>query len=219
MKRDNRLPPFYALDDNLPLLLGVTSGLQHALAMLAGLITPPIIFASSLSLDAEISSYMISASLIGCGEYYCLSTRTSWELMGGNRYPQSCANVSVPSFQKLLSRHWSPDSCWNQLCDTKHSERGMFSPGSSARLSGLIINRFSLRCIKMEHVPPQSALMELQSEGPVPMLMGRSWEPRSSARSSRSSCPSARPGSSNVSSLPLSQVREASHSELHGHSD
>ncbi|KAF8871389.1 xanthine/uracil permease [Gymnopilus junonius] len=55
---------FYALDADLPLILAISSGLQHALAMLAGLITPPIIFASSLNLDAATSSYMISASLI-----------------------------------------------------------------------------------------------------------------------------------------------------------
>ncbi|KJA29562.1 hypothetical protein HYPSUDRAFT_126432 [Hypholoma sublateritium FD-334 SS-4] len=67
MKQANRSPPFYALNDDLPLILAISSGLQHALAMLAGLITPPIIFASALSLDAETSSYMISASLIGCG--------------------------------------------------------------------------------------------------------------------------------------------------------
>ncbi|KAH9943330.1 xanthine/uracil permease [Epithele typhae] len=59
-------PPFYALESELPILLAAASGLQHALAMLAGLITPPIIFASALNLDAETSAYMISASLIGC---------------------------------------------------------------------------------------------------------------------------------------------------------
>ncbi|THH14175.1 hypothetical protein EW146_g6129 [Bondarzewia mesenterica] len=61
------MPPFYSLDADLPLFLAITSGLQHALAMLAGLITPPIIFASALSLDSATSAYMISASLIGCG--------------------------------------------------------------------------------------------------------------------------------------------------------
>ncbi|KAL4076444.1 permease family-domain-containing protein [Scleroderma yunnanense] len=60
-------PPFYSVDAELPLLLAMASGLQHALAMLAGLITPPIIFASTLMLDAQISAYMVSASLIGCG--------------------------------------------------------------------------------------------------------------------------------------------------------
>ena len=63
-----RLPPFYALDAELPLLLAATCGLQHALAMLAGLIAPPIIFATSLNLDSDLQNYMISSSLIGCGE-------------------------------------------------------------------------------------------------------------------------------------------------------
>lgn len=67
--RSRRPPPFYALEADMPLLLAIGCGLQHALAMLAGLITPPIIFAGSLSLDAETSAYMISASLIGCGAY------------------------------------------------------------------------------------------------------------------------------------------------------
>ena len=61
-------PPFYGLESEIPLLVAITCGLQHALAMLAGLITPPIIFASSLNLDPETSAYMISASLIGCGK-------------------------------------------------------------------------------------------------------------------------------------------------------
>jgi len=84
MKQDRREPPFYALDAELPLVLAISSGLQHALAMLAGLITPPIIFASALNLDAETSSYMISASLIGCGgsEFACytLFTCLTWNL-------------------------------------------------------------------------------------------------------------------------------------------
>lgn len=35
-RRRNRQPPFYAVDQELPLLLAITTGLQHALAMLAG---------------------------------------------------------------------------------------------------------------------------------------------------------------------------------------
>ena len=72
MKQARRNPPFYALDADLPLVLAISSGLQHALAMLAGLITPPIIFASALNLDSETSAYLISASLIGCGSYLLL---------------------------------------------------------------------------------------------------------------------------------------------------
>lgn len=68
-RRVKSSPPFYGLDSELPLLMAAANGLQHALAMLAGLITPPIIFASALNLDSATSAYMISASLIGCGKF------------------------------------------------------------------------------------------------------------------------------------------------------
>jgi hypothetical protein len=35
-RRRNTQPPFYALDQELPLILAITTGLQHSLAMLAG---------------------------------------------------------------------------------------------------------------------------------------------------------------------------------------
>lgn len=79
-KPQSKMPPFYALDSELPILLAAACGLQHALAMLAGLITPPIIFASSLSLDSETSAYMISASLIGCGKSHISSFTLHWEI-------------------------------------------------------------------------------------------------------------------------------------------
>lgn len=91
---ERRAPPFYALDSELPLLLAMTCGLQHALAMLAGLITPPIIFASALNLDAETSAYMISASLIGCGEYLRLVPIVCCVLMRVLRYLESGADVA-----------------------------------------------------------------------------------------------------------------------------
>ena len=45
----------------------LTSGFQHSLAMLAGVIPPPIIFASQLGLSRDYQSYLISASLIASG--------------------------------------------------------------------------------------------------------------------------------------------------------
>lgn len=80
-KKRKTQPPFYPLEADLPLLLAISSGLQHALAMLAGLITPPIIFASALNLDSELSAYMISASLIGCGTSYL---SLGWERVLGD---------------------------------------------------------------------------------------------------------------------------------------
>ena len=74
-KKARKPPPFYALDQELPLLLALTCGLQHALAMLAGLITPPIIFSSALNLEPAMQAYLISASLIGCGELCSIWSR------------------------------------------------------------------------------------------------------------------------------------------------
>src|ERR1700759_2397696 len=36
-------PPFFALNDKMPVFLALLLGLQHSLAMLAGVITPPLI--------------------------------------------------------------------------------------------------------------------------------------------------------------------------------
>lgn len=69
MKKPTRAAPFFGLHDKMPILLGLLLGFQHALAMLAGLITPPIILAGSggANLTPEQSRYLVSASLIFCG--------------------------------------------------------------------------------------------------------------------------------------------------------
>lgn len=63
---------FYGLDDELPILLAAVAGLQHSLAMLAGLITPPTILGASLNLPADQRSYLVSASLITAGLLSCM---------------------------------------------------------------------------------------------------------------------------------------------------
>jgi uric acid-xanthine permease len=59
--------PFFGLNDPMPVLLALVLGLQHALAMLGGIVTPPIIIASAIHLSAEQTQYIVSTSLIVCG--------------------------------------------------------------------------------------------------------------------------------------------------------
>lgn len=59
--------PFFGLNDSMPTLLAMLLGLQHALAMLGGVVTPPIIIASSIYLSAEQTQYLVSTTLIVCG--------------------------------------------------------------------------------------------------------------------------------------------------------
>lgn len=58
------LPPFYGKDEDLPLLLAAVMGLQHALAMVGGIITPPIIIATSANFSEEVRAYLVSVALI-----------------------------------------------------------------------------------------------------------------------------------------------------------
>lgn len=66
-KRQRRAAPFFGLNDKMPVLLALLLGFQHAVSMLAGIITPPIILAGSAALPPELQSYLVSTSLIVCG--------------------------------------------------------------------------------------------------------------------------------------------------------
>lgn len=69
MKKTRQAAPFFGLNDKLPTLLALLLGFQHALAMLAGVITPPIILggAGGAALGDDYIQYLVSTSLIICG--------------------------------------------------------------------------------------------------------------------------------------------------------
>ncbi|OKH30765.1 xanthine permease XanP [[Phormidium ambiguum] IAM M-71] len=57
----------YGLYDKPPVFEAIFVAFQHVLAAFVGIITPPLIIASSLGLDAENTSYIISMSLFASG--------------------------------------------------------------------------------------------------------------------------------------------------------
>jgi xanthine/uracil permease len=67
MKKERRAAPFFGLNDKMPVFLALLLGFQHALSMLAGIITPPIILGGAANLSVEIQQYLVSTSLIVCG--------------------------------------------------------------------------------------------------------------------------------------------------------
>ncbi|KAF2260756.1 Xanthine/uracil permease [Lojkania enalia] len=67
LKKERRAAPFFALNDSMPVLLALLLGFQHALAMLAGVITPPLILAPAANLTPDVTRYLVSTSLIVCG--------------------------------------------------------------------------------------------------------------------------------------------------------
>ena len=69
MQKSRRAAPFFGLNDRMPVLLALLFGFQHALSMLAGVISPPIIIAGQggANLSGEQAQYLVSTSLIVCG--------------------------------------------------------------------------------------------------------------------------------------------------------
>jgi NCS2 family nucleobase:cation symporter-2 len=69
MKKERRTAPFFGLNDKMPIFLAALLGFQHALSMLAGIITPPIILSGTAgaNLTPELQQYLVSTSLIVCG--------------------------------------------------------------------------------------------------------------------------------------------------------
>ncbi|KIW66314.1 hypothetical protein PV04_05651 [Phialophora macrospora] len=69
MKKSQQTAPFFGLNDKMPIFLALLLGFQHALSMLAGLITPPIILSGSggAALEPQTAQYLVSTSLIVCG--------------------------------------------------------------------------------------------------------------------------------------------------------
>ncbi|WVQ72909.1 hypothetical protein IAR50_002471 [Cryptococcus sp. DSM 104548] len=68
-KKQNKELPFYTVNEQLPHLLLFILGLQHALAMVGGLVTPPLLLAgpAGANLGTESQLYLVSACLIWCG--------------------------------------------------------------------------------------------------------------------------------------------------------
>ncbi|KAF8323910.1 xanthine/uracil permease [Clavulina sp. PMI_390] len=147
-KRRSKAPPFYALEADLPILLAMVVGFQHALAMLAGLITPPIIFASTLALDPATQSYMVSASLIGCG-ILSLVQMSRIPLFGGYRLGTGLLTVVGTSFATLSTAFSIFNSLYaNGTCPTI-TVNGVSTNGPCPDAYGMLLGT-SLVCSFLE---------------------------------------------------------------------
>ncbi|KAI0068480.1 Xanthine/uracil permease [Artomyces pyxidatus] len=178
-KRVKVLPPFYALDADLPLVLAMTSGLQHALAMLAGLITPPIIFANALSLDASTSAYMISASLIGCG-ILSLVQMSRLRIGGGYYLGTGLLSVVGTSFATLSTANAIFNAMYaDGTCPMITAADGTTSRGPCPDAYGKVLGTSMVACfleIGMSFLPPRTLqrIFPPMVTGTVILLIGAS---------------------------------------------
>jgi xanthine permease len=66
----------FALGDRMPRGKAALVGLQHALAMFIGIVTPPVIIARTLDLPADDTAYLVSMALLASGLSTLVQVRT-----------------------------------------------------------------------------------------------------------------------------------------------
>lgn len=74
-KKKQSLPIFFAHDEKLSLLVALLMGLQHALAMLGGVITPPLIISGQFdgNFTPDKQQYVVAAALLTSGIFTVLT--------------------------------------------------------------------------------------------------------------------------------------------------
>lgn len=119
MKKTRQTAPFFGLNDKLPTLLALLLGFQHALAMLAGVITPPIILGGSggAALGPQVSQYLVSTSLIICGLLSSIQItrfhiyKTRYYIGTGLVSVVGTSFATIPVAQGALSQMYSNGRC------------------------------------------------------------------------------------------------------------
>ncbi|EPE30116.1 purine permease, putative [Glarea lozoyensis ATCC 20868] len=67
-KYKDYVAPFYGLNDEIPILLTILLGLQHALTMIGSIVSPPLAIAGgAFNFDPTITQYLVSAAFITTG--------------------------------------------------------------------------------------------------------------------------------------------------------
>lgn len=167
-------PPFFGLNDRMPVLLGFLLGLQHALSMLAGIVSPPIIISASANLTVEMQQYLVSASLIASG---ILSTiqitrfhirRTKYNLGTGLLSVVGTSFATITLVSRVFPQMYS-----NGFCSTADDGTKLPCPDGYGAILGTAAVCGLLE-ILMSFIPPKylQKLFPPVVTGPVVLLIG-----------------------------------------------
>lgn len=174
-RRPPKTQPFFSLNSDMPIFLGLILGFQHALAMLAGLVTPPIIIGYSANLPVEVREYLISASLI-CSAIMTTITVSRFRIPFTNYYiGTGLLTVLGTSFANItVVNNFFPLLYSNGTCKTVDGV-----PQSCPEAYGYILATScvcALLEILLSFVPPNilSKVFPPLVTGPVVLLIGGS---------------------------------------------
>ncbi|KAI0506672.1 permease family-domain-containing protein [Xylaria bambusicola] len=176
LRKSRKVSPFFGLNDKLPVFLALLLGFQHALAMLAGVITPPLILsgAGGVNLGTGLQQYLVSTALIVSGILSMIQI-TRFHIRGTPYYIGtgliSVVGVSftvIPVAQKAFDQMYA-----NGFCPVASDGTRLPCPDAYGALLGTAAVAALLE-ILLAFVPPRIILKVFPPlvTGPTVMLIG-----------------------------------------------
>lgn len=140
-KYKDHVPPFFYPDDKIPLLLILILGIQHALTMISGIVTPVLaISRSAFYFDTATTEYLVSAAFITSGIGTLLQiTRTK---IRGTPYYLGAGILSVigPTFDIIpITIKYTAPLYARGVCPTSESGTKLPCPEAYGNLIGSIL--------------------------------------------------------------------------------
>ncbi|KAF9891598.1 hypothetical protein FE257_003609 [Aspergillus nanangensis] len=149
-------PPFYGLDDEVPILLTLLLGLQHALTMIGSVVSPPLAIAGgAFYLNSEQTQYLVSAAFITTGLATALQV-TRVHLMKTPFYiGTGLLSVVAPTFDILaVCFNYTDMRYSNGTCPTDEDGARLPCPEAWGAVLGTMLCTLWIQ-ILMSLVPPK----------------------------------------------------------------
>ncbi|KFH40714.1 Uric acid-xanthine permease-like protein [Hapsidospora chrysogenum ATCC 11550] len=168
--------PFFGLHDRMPVVLTALLGFQHALAMLAGVITPPILLsgAGGANLSPEQQQYLVSTALIVSGILSAVQIsrfriyKTPYYVGTGLISVVGVSFTLIPIAQGALAQMYA-----NGYCPSDDSGQPLACPDGYGAILGTCAVCAFLE-IALSFIPPRILLRMFPPivTGPTVMLIG-----------------------------------------------
>ncbi|OAA56187.1 Xanthine/uracil/vitamin C permease [Niveomyces insectorum RCEF 264] len=149
--------PFYGLNDEVPVLLTIILGLQHALCMLGSIVSPPLAIAGgAFYLDSAQTEYLVSAAFICTGIATALQVTRVHIVKSPFYIGTGLLSVVGPTFDILaIAFSYSSSRYANGTCPTADDGTPLPCPDAWGAVLGTMLCTVWIQLL-MSFIPPRS---------------------------------------------------------------
>ncbi|ORY71840.1 putative purine permease [Pseudomassariella vexata] len=149
--------PFYGLNDDVPILLTIILGLQHALCMIGSIVSPPLAIAGgAFYFDSATTQYLVSAAFITTGIATALQVTRVHLMKTPFFIGTGLLSVVGPTFDILpIAFNYTSMRYANGTCPTAEDGTQLPCPDAWGAILGSILCTVWVQ-IAMSFVPPKT---------------------------------------------------------------